>query len=603
MDWYIVRARVQSGPYTLAFVRDAAAGGALSRHDLVWRPGWADWREAGSVDGIFDVPHSMANPESSSRTGHFTPPPGAADPVPPALISAPPRPAGETPQGRSNYLLRHWRGELSLPMAYWVSGIAVGVLGRINAGVVESVVAESDVSASLYALMLAWVVLFDLAMTAWLMVGIWRSASRHRSRGGRVLWAWVAKGIVIMVAVATPISLWLKTWPEVSESIQIALGIDESSEHGFRLSKDGTELEFSGPITVGTARDFAQALDAAPQVGALHLSSPGGVVSEAGRIAAKATKRGLVTYVSDECSSACTDIFLAGRERWIGDRAKLGFHRASYDGSVSYMASALARDERRHLISLGIPADFAEKAASRAGAAIWYPTHDELLRAHVISGIAKKGQFANFGEPADIAAALLRVPIYASLKKRIPEIFEALVGAVSEQYQAGAPAEEILIAAEKRFPEVVNLLLPHAPDRLVLEHTSIYVGFMDKLKSMDPQSCAALAEVDGAELKVDLKRQFPELTRRELAFSESLVASTDPGRPIPTESQVGPHLSEVLTKMHKQFGDDADLLGKDAYEPREYKRLCEVLVGFYREIMRLPSSKAADVLRYVYSER
>jgi hypothetical protein len=126
---------------------------------------------------------------------------------------------------------------------------------------------------------------------------------------------------------------------------------------------------------------------------------------------------------------------------------------------------------------------------------------------------------------------------------------------------------------------------------------------MDKLKSIDPESCAAVAEVDSAELKVDLKRQFPELVRRELAFREALVASTDPNRPIPTESQVGPHLSDVMTKMHKQFGSDADLLGKDTYEPREYKRLCEVLAGFYREIMRLPNPQAAQVLRYVYSER
>jgi hypothetical protein len=55
--------------------------------------------------------------------------------------------------------------------------------------------------------------------------------------------------------------------------------------------------------------------------------------------------------------------------------------------------------------------------------------------------------------------------------------------------------------------------------------------------------------------------------------------------------------------MHKRFGADADLLGKDTYEPREYKRLCEVLTGFHREIMRLPDPHAADVLRYVYSER
>jgi hypothetical protein len=231
IDWYVARARVQSGPYTFAFVRDAAVGGGLTRQDLIWRPGWADWRHAGSVDGIFGAPQT-ANPVRSSRAGHSapSPPPGATEPVSPALISGPPRPVAP-PHARSNCLVRHWRGELSLPMAYWVSGILVGVLGRINAGAVEFVVARNDVSASMYALMLAGAVLLDIAMTAWLMVGIWRSASSHKSRGGRVFWAWVAKSIVIISAVAITVSIWLESFPRVSESIKIVLGIDGSNEH------------------------------------------------------------------------------------------------------------------------------------------------------------------------------------------------------------------------------------------------------------------------------------------------------------------------------------------------------------------------------------
>ena len=53
-DWYILRGREQSGPHPLSLVRDAAKGGSLSKYDLVWKPGWDDWHDAGSVDGLFD---------------------------------------------------------------------------------------------------------------------------------------------------------------------------------------------------------------------------------------------------------------------------------------------------------------------------------------------------------------------------------------------------------------------------------------------------------------------------------------------------------------------------------------------------------------------
>ena len=39
-----------------SLLRDAATGGGLSKFDLVWKPGWDDWRDAGSVEGLFRPP-------------------------------------------------------------------------------------------------------------------------------------------------------------------------------------------------------------------------------------------------------------------------------------------------------------------------------------------------------------------------------------------------------------------------------------------------------------------------------------------------------------------------------------------------------------------
>ena len=192
----------------------------------------------------------------------------------------------------------------------------------------------------------------------------------------------------------------------------------------------------------------------------------------------------------------------------------------------------------------------------------------KTLLAHVISGVAEKGRFAESGELADLAEILLQVPIYASLKQADPKLFEVFLGAVLQERQDGDGAEEILSSAGEVFGEVIDRLLPHAPDPLGLEQTSINLGYMDKLKSVDPESCAALAGGNGAQLKTNLNKQFPKLSIRENAFRESLIVSTDPDRPVPTESEVEPHLTEVFTKIRERFGDDANLLSKDTLSNR-----------------------------------
>jgi hypothetical protein len=114
---------------------------------------------------------------------------------------------------------------------------------------------------------------------------------------------------------------------------------------------------------------------------------------------------------------------------------------------------------------------------------------------------------------------------------------------------------------------------------------------MDKLKSVDPESCAALAGGNGAQLKTDLNKQFPELSNRENAFRESLIVSTDPDRPVPTESEVEPHLTEAFTKIRERFGDDANLLGKDTLESAEYGQFCEVTIGLYGKSPASPARR------------
>lgn len=58
----------------------------------------------------------------------------------------------------------------------------------------------------------------------------------------------------------------------------------------------------------------------------IDLSSKGGDLYEGFRIAMLTRQKGLATYVSGECDSACAFIFLASRKRYVSETAAIGVH-------------------------------------------------------------------------------------------------------------------------------------------------------------------------------------------------------------------------------------------------------------------------------------
>jgi hypothetical protein len=103
------------------------------------------------------------------------------------------KPSSAAASGQS-YIARHWRGELSLPIAYWVNG---GIFSAIWFA------AESLLSSNLYALqipalsilVLVFVLLVTAALMIWILVGVWRSAGHYR---GAPVWATLARVAVVI---------------------------------------------------------------------------------------------------------------------------------------------------------------------------------------------------------------------------------------------------------------------------------------------------------------------------------------------------------------------------------------------------------------------
>jgi hypothetical protein len=128
-----------------------------------------------------------------------------------------------------------------------------------------------------------------------------------------------------------------------------------------------------------TTDAIAKLLDASPSVQIIHMNSQGGRMTEAYRLYTLIKDRHLITYTSGTCASACSIAFLAGRERYLGENGRLGFHSVRFGELSGTVATELNDQVRERLGANGVPVWFINHALSTAPKDMWYPTKEELL--------------------------------------------------------------------------------------------------------------------------------------------------------------------------------------------------------------------------------
>ena len=191
--WYVAEGDLSRGPLDDKEFAALVRAGAVKPETLIWGPGFSQWKAAGEISGLlkpFESPplelSTSSRPEIPVSTLKL-------------VIGTDDRPivgsSGYDTRGRS-YIVRHWRGDLSLPVSYWINSF----LGTIAVSVVFSCVgllvepADSPLGFAI-AVSVAWLLL--IVVTLWQLVGVWRSAGKHRERSGKAFWARAARFMVI----------------------------------------------------------------------------------------------------------------------------------------------------------------------------------------------------------------------------------------------------------------------------------------------------------------------------------------------------------------------------------------------------------------------
>jgi hypothetical protein len=527
-----------------------------------------------------------------------------AAPLPSVSGNEPPQPA----QKHSFYLVRHWRGDLSLPLSYWLNGWLANIAGALI-GVYGAELLSPIKNVPLWAtgLSLLWLVL--ILITLWQLVGIWRSAGKHRGRGGSGFWAGVARFMVIVGSLAFARILVGEAGPQVTEAWQIVLGDPSVGPHELHILRGGTELDYSGGITFGATDQVRQLLDADQQIRAIHLNSQGGRIEEARRLGDLIRSRSLITYTATECASACTIAFLGGTQRFIAPTAKLGFHRGSFPGTTALdMAAENAIDERA-MLAAGVPDWFVDRAYSTPSSTVWWPTSLELLRAHFITGIASPEDFAisvlgQHRTPATAELDLLRIPVYVAIRDSEPDTYRKIRDAYTEGVRLGKSEAELRSAVFPYMEPLEVKYMRRAADDAVIEMARVLVDEIDLLAAHDPEACYAYFFPAPSTPTVNPERYLSmEIIDRELAAGSRIIETgiAEP-QPIPSEKDVKLILNLVMRRLSARYpATDIAMLSDLRAKWVNHATACRMASALYKEVLDLPINDQAPMLRYLFS--
>ena len=168
---------------------------------------------------------------------------------------------------------------------------------------------------------------------------MWRSAGHAQI----AFWGITTRVLTVMAFGVLVADVASRSIPFATEMLNIAFGTDDVPRHHLRILNGGKEIEVSGGIDYGTATDLKVLLDATPAVETIDLNNVGGRVAEAEKLRDIVLARHLSTYTSTMCASACTVVFMAGQQRYLGANGKLGFHRSSFPGWTADQDASMQR--------------------------------------------------------------------------------------------------------------------------------------------------------------------------------------------------------------------------------------------------------------------
>jgi len=510
----------------------------------------------------------------------------------PSVFGAPP-----SRRAKRNYFVRHWRGELSLPISYWVNNVFatfVATLAFVTVGNMD----HGEFSLKAIAVGYLGALVLWLLMWLWAVVGIWRSADQHVGRGGSSTWATVAKVMVVIGVLSTTGKLFKTILPQTKEMALIAIGNDPIGDFHVKVAANGKAIIVNGVLREGSADEIRTIIDSAPGATTLSLNSIGGRLLEARKLADIVRSRKLNTYVEKRCDSACTYVFLAGRDRAATPNARIGFHQPSFTGIDATEQRRMTAEMTTVYRLDGLPEWFLQRVSQTSSENMWYPTRDELIAANVINRVSLGGEVEIVGSllksKQQLILVMKSVPLFRAYERRFPGIIAKAAERAWVVKENGGSDEDIYNAGRQVLASTFPVLLKAADDETLERLAQLEIAETVAARAVSVNACTmALAG------KLNIAQILPrELVERERQLMMHALTVTAPANRKPLDkARAAQVLQSLASALPQRYIYALTNSAKYGDQPR---LICDATIAFYKAILRLPSAKRILALRSVF---
>lgn len=615
--WQLVNSDWTTSRETETSLRQRIAEGSVRRETLIRRPGMAEWEPAGRVQGLFAAPPSASDEDPNPSQPQDLPPiparkePDAGNGGEPRGNSR--RQSSSMPKPRPNgvrrcYISRHWHGESSLGISYWINGLLLSLIAAAGAAVLGAL----DITLAPRLIAAAYVAFttFLVALGTWQLVGIWRSAGRRiRERkecGKGAAWAYLARVATALGFLFLVMNTLAYRAPSAWAYVKIAFGDGPIPHHILRVLNGGLEIELAGGIDFGTSADLRTLLDATPQVRTIDFNSLGGRIAEALHVRDLIRERHLATYTDAWCASACTVAYMGGYPRYLGPGGKLGFHRYTFPGLTPEQDAAVNIQGEQELINAGVSRVFAAKVFTTASTDLWVPDRSTLLAAHVVTQVVDGMTFAAaaaVGEPVTVASAertLDAIPGFAALRRADPTAFSHAVADLVVGLRQGETMRDVIAQATMPVLAAVAKFRLVAGDRIQVQIAALLAAEARSLAGDHPDACLAL--LNESPQNEPSYSQFlpPTLAMRDAALTATIIGGgfADPSYLVDPEEVAAAEIKRLWLQVSAK-GVDVSPAGRTPATEKDKRATCIALAEFFAAVSALPASRAGALMRYL----
>lgn len=278
---------------------------------------------------------------------------------------------------KNRYLMDHWNGLHSIARVIWINLFVLSLIVSVLLDLLPQ---------DLNSIQTAFGIMILNAFLIWQLMGALRTLFLAVQNHTDIV---VIISLVLSMSIVLAISAWRSLEMIIPPQAKhvTATGSETKLLH---VSDDGYTVFVSGDINFPLHASFLKTLEQNNQIKTVMLSSDGGIIFAARAMAIKITEQGLNTKIDENCYSACTLIFMAGRKRELGDAGELGFHlyatKSTITASILDIDAQVEKD-KDYLRARGVSEGFIKTAYSTPPDKIWIPNKDQLEQAGILTSI------------------------------------------------------------------------------------------------------------------------------------------------------------------------------------------------------------------------